>query len=81
MKDSGAHCDAMILASPITDIRSDFPPWIISAVNITGFLFPKARISLESLSGEDEVRVTKTQSTKSRLLPIHTISANTLCDS
>lgn len=59
MKDSGAHCDAMILASPITDIRSDFPPWIISAVNITGFLFPKARISLESLSGEDEVRVTK----------------------
>lgn len=52
-------CDAMILASPITNIRSDFPQWKISAANIAGFLFPKARVSLESLSGEDEVRVTK----------------------
>ncbi len=52
-------CDAMILSSPITDIRSDFPRWKIKAANIAGFLFPKARVSLESLSGEDEVRVTK----------------------
>lgn len=52
-------CDAMILASPITDIRGDFPKWKISAANLAGFLFPKARISLESLAGQDEVRVTK----------------------
>ena len=52
-------CDAMVLASPITDIRSDFPQWKIVAANLAGFLFPKARVSLESLSGEDEVRVTK----------------------
>jgi alpha-beta hydrolase superfamily lysophospholipase len=52
-------CDAMVLASPITAIRSEFPQWKISAANIAGFLFPKARVSLESLSGEDEVRVTK----------------------
>ena len=59
IKKHGVRCDAMILASPITDIRSDFPQWKISAANLAGFLFPKARVSLESLSGRDEVRVTK----------------------
>lgn len=52
-------CDAMVLASPITDIRPDFPQWKISIANIVGFLFPKARVSLESLTDEEEVRVTK----------------------
>jgi alpha-beta hydrolase superfamily lysophospholipase len=52
-------CDAMILASPITDIRGDFPQWKISLANLAGFLFPKVRLSLESLSGQDEVSVTK----------------------
>ena len=52
-------CDAMILASPITAIRSDFPQWKISVANLAGFLFPKARVSLESFSDEQEVRVTK----------------------
>ena len=52
-------CDAMILASPITEIRGDFPKWKISLVNLAGTLFPKARISLESFSDQDEVRVTK----------------------
>ena len=31
IKKHGVRCDAMILASPITDIRSDFPQWKISA--------------------------------------------------
>ena len=52
-------CDAIILASPITDIRGDFPQWKISLANLAGFLFPKARLSLETLSGQDEVHVTK----------------------
>ncbi len=52
-------CDAMILASPITDIRSDFPQWKISLANFAGLLLPKARVSLESFSDQDEVRVTK----------------------
>ncbi|MFT6864756.1 MAG: acylglycerol lipase [Akkermansiaceae bacterium] len=52
-------CDAMILASPITAIRSDFSQWKFATVNIAAFLFPKARVSLESISGEGEVRVTK----------------------
>ncbi len=58
-KDRENLCDAMVLSSPITAIRSEFPQWKISATNIAGFLFPKARVSLESLSGEKEVRVTK----------------------
>lgn len=52
-------CDAMVLSSPIVDIKGDFPRWKIMMANLAGFLLPKARISLESLSGEDEVRVTK----------------------
>ena len=52
-------CDAMILASPITDIRSDFPQWKISLANFAGFLLPKARVSLESFSDQEKVRVTK----------------------
>jgi len=58
-KDRQNLCDAMILASPITAIRSDFPQWKISLVNLIGTLLPKARVSLESLSGQDQVRVTK----------------------
>lgn len=58
-EDRANLCDAMILASPITEIRSDFPRWKIKAANFAGFLLPKARVSLESLSGEDEVRITK----------------------
>ena len=52
-------CDAMILASPITDIRGDFPKWKEGMANTLAALFPKARISLETLSGQDEVHVTR----------------------
>lgn len=52
-------CDAIILSSPITEIRGNFPRWKITAAHTIATLFPKARISLESLSGEKEVRVTK----------------------
>lgn len=62
-------CDALILSSPIVDIRGDFPRWKISAVNTIAWLFPKIRISLESLGGDDEVRITKDT--------IHTEQANT----
>ena len=52
-------CDAMILSSPITAIRDDFPRWKVSLAKLAAALFPKARISLETLSGQSEVRVTK----------------------
>ena len=52
-------CDAMILASPIVNIRGDFPKWKENLAHTLATLFPKGRVSLESLSGKDEVRVTK----------------------
>jgi len=54
-----ARCDAMILSSPITDIRGDFPQWKEQAAHFAAMLFPKMRISLETLSGQDSVNVTK----------------------
>ncbi len=50
-------CDALILSSPIARIDGDFPAWRRTALGLGAFLFPRARISLESLSGHDEVRV------------------------
>lgn len=52
-------CEALILSSPITEIKGDFPRWKIHAAHALATLFPTARISLESLSGQDEVKVTK----------------------
>lgn len=52
-------CDAIILASPITEIKGDFPRWKIHAAHSLATIFPKARISLETLSGQKEVKVTK----------------------
>lgn len=52
-------CDAMILASPIVGIRGDFPKWKEFAANTLAALFPKARLSLESFSGNSEIHVTK----------------------
>ena len=52
-------CDAMILASPIVNIRGDLPKWKEHLANILSTIFPKARVSLEALSGKEAVRVTK----------------------
>ncbi|MEJ6580665.1 MAG: alpha/beta fold hydrolase [Akkermansiaceae bacterium] len=54
-----ALCDAIILASPIVNIRGDFPKWKEILAHTLANFFPKARVSLESLSGKEEVRVTK----------------------
>ncbi|MGJ8694765.1 MAG: alpha/beta fold hydrolase [Verrucomicrobiaceae bacterium] len=52
-------CDAMILSSPIVDIRGDFPLWKEKAAHILAAIFPTMRVSLETLSGKDDVNVTK----------------------
>ena len=52
-------CDAIILSSPITEIKGDFPRWKIHAAHTLATIFPKARVSLETLSGQEEVKVTK----------------------
>ncbi len=54
-----SYADALILASPITAIRRDFPRWKVSLAKLAGFLFPKVRVPLENFSDEEDVRVTK----------------------
>ena len=51
--------DAMILASPIVDIRSKLPEWKLVTVQAVAALLPKLRISLESLSSGERPVVTK----------------------
>jgi len=50
-------CDALILSSPITRIHDDFPQWKRMVLRWGASLFPRWKISLETLSGENEVRV------------------------
>ncbi len=52
-------CDALILSSPIARIQDGFPGWRRTALRLGAFLFPRHRISLESLSGQHEVQVIK----------------------
>ena len=57
--DRSGLCDAMILSSPIVDIRGDFPKWKEHLANGAAALLPKARVSLEALAGKSDVKVTK----------------------
>ncbi len=52
-------CDALILSSPITEIRGDFPRWKERLAHGLAAIFPTARISLETLSGNHSAKVTK----------------------
>ena len=51
-------CDALILSSPITAIRRDVPRWRVRLLDFGAALFPRYRVSLEGLSGQENVRVT-----------------------
>lgn len=51
--------DALILSSPIAGVRDDVSRPRLAFFNLGAALFPKARVSLESLSGKEEVRVTQ----------------------
>ena len=52
-------CDGLILSSPIARIHDDFPEWKKTALRWGANLFPRLKLSLESLSGEEEVQVVK----------------------
>ena len=52
-------CDALILSSPIAHIHDDFPQWKRTALRWGARLFPWWKISLESLSAQDDVRVVR----------------------
>jgi alpha-beta hydrolase superfamily lysophospholipase len=51
-------CDALVLSSPITKIRDDFPQWKKIAVRVVAAGLPKARVSLETLTGGQPLQMT-----------------------
>ncbi|MEI6606495.1 MAG: alpha/beta fold hydrolase [Verrucomicrobiota bacterium] len=55
-------CDALVLSSPVVRFRDDIPAWKIQLLHLAAETFPLARISLETLSGGQDVPMT--QSTK-----------------
>ena len=51
--------DAVVISSPIVDVGSKLPRWKHVAANMAAMMFPKLRISLESLSDGKRATVTK----------------------
>ncbi len=53
-------CAGLILSSPIVRFRDDIPAWTPGLVQIAATTLPLARISLETLSGGEDVQMTQT---------------------
>lgn len=52
-------CEALLLASPIARLHDGVPPWKRRALRWGAALLPKLRLSLETLSGQRDVRVVR----------------------
>lgn len=60
MQNQTTTCDALILSSPIAKIsREDLPAWKHTLLRLAALVLPNYRVSLEGLSGKEEVRVIK----------------------
>jgi len=53
-------CDAIVITSPVVGIRGDFPAWKKQTVRAIAKIFPAARLSLDTLSGGEQVQMTAT---------------------
>lgn len=53
-------CDGLVLSSPIVRFRDDIPAWTPGLVQVAATTLPLARISLDSLSGGQDVQMTQT---------------------
>jgi acylglycerol lipase len=53
-------CDGLILSSPIVRFRDDIPAWTPGLVQIAATTLPLTRISLETLTGGQDVQMTQT---------------------
>lgn len=53
-------CDGLILSSPIVRFRDDIPAWTPGLVQIAATTLPLARISLDTLTGGEDVQMTQT---------------------
>jgi len=58
--DGSPPCDGLVLSSPIVRFRDDIPAWTPGLVQIAATTLPLARVSLETLSGGQEVQMTST---------------------
>jgi alpha-beta hydrolase superfamily lysophospholipase len=52
-------CDGLVLSSPIVRFRDDIPAWTPGLVQIAATTLPLARVSLETLSGGQQVQMTQ----------------------
>lgn len=53
-------CDGLILSSPIVRFRDDIPAWTPTLVQIAATTLPLARVSIDTLSGGQDVQMTQT---------------------
>lgn len=53
-------CDAIALSSPVVKFRDDFPAWKKELVRGLAKIAPEARISLDTLTGGEDVQMTDT---------------------
>jgi alpha-beta hydrolase superfamily lysophospholipase len=52
-------CDGLVLSSPIVRFRDDIPAWTPALVQLAATALPLARVSLETLSGGQDVQMTQ----------------------
>lgn len=52
-------CDALVFSSPIVRFRDDIPAWTPGLVQVAASTLPLARISLDALSGGQNVQMTQ----------------------
>jgi alpha-beta hydrolase superfamily lysophospholipase len=57
--DGDPPCDGLVLSSPIVRFRDDIPAWTPGLVQIAATTLPLARVSLETLSGGQDVQMTQ----------------------
>ena len=55
-------CDGLILSSPIVRFKDDIEPWKIALVRAAATTLPLARVSLDTLSGQQDVQMTQESS-------------------
>ena len=56
--DKRSGCNGLILSSPIVGTHREVPSWKRNILRLASGLFPRIKISLETLGGKDEVLVT-----------------------
>lgn len=60
MPEGDTPIDGLVLSSPIVRFRDDVPAWKIQLVQVAAATFPTARVSLDALTGGQDVQMTQT---------------------